>query len=96
MNKLVFLLLICSSATAQELKFSKATMQTINSGASPSSTTNYSIFFEKNKTFKWSVDSVCSISTGQSINYHISSVQDPTAVSPRYSPLKIFSKSGLH
>ena len=93
MKKLVFIVLIFSSATAQELKFVKATMQTINSGASAVSHTNYSVSFQKNKKFKWSVDSVCSITTGQTVKYTIVSVQDPNAASPRYSPVNTFSKT---
>lgn len=80
---------------SQELKFVKATMQTVNHGASPTSTTTYFMLLEKNKKFKWSVDSVVSIATGEKINYNIVKVDNPESTSPKYEQVKSFNKCDL-
>jgi hypothetical protein len=89
---IVFLLIVCSSAVGQELKFIKSTKQTINGGASPTSTTNYTIFFKKESAYKWSVDSVVNANTLKSVQYTIVSIDDPNAHSPNILPVKYFSK----
>ena len=69
----------------------KATMQTVNHGASPTSTTNYMIQLKKEKAFVWSIDSVKS-ALNKSIEYYIVKVNDPTVLSPNYQQVKNFSK----
>lgn len=92
MNKLVFLFFIISSTVAaQDLVLKKATMQTINHGASPTSSTNYSILLCQCKKGKWSLDSVVSISSGQAIKFNMVKVDDPDAASPDYKKLQSFS-----
>ena len=94
MRKLFFLFFVLPFVVhAQELTLSRATMQTINSGASPSSVTNYRVIVKKAKKFNWSVDSVCSVLTGESVKYNFVSVDDPDAVSPKYTAVKVFSKT---
>ncbi len=76
MRKLLFLFLIPSASIfAQNLKLMKATMQTINHGASPTSTTNFMVQLKKGKSFVWSVDSVKS-ALSNTINYNIVKVDD--------------------
>lgn len=85
MHKLVLLFLIISSAVfAQDPKIVKATMQTVNHGASPTSSTTYSILINKVKKCKWSIDSLISISSGQNLKYNIVQVDDINASSPDY------------
>ncbi len=92
MRKLLFLFLIPSASIfAQNLKLMKATMQTINHGASPTSTTNFMVQLKKGKSFVWSVDSVKS-ALSNTINYNIVKVDDPAATSPKYQQIKSFSK----
>jgi hypothetical protein len=92
MNRLiVFLLFIGSASFGQELKLMEATKQIINSGAAPTSTTNYKIQFQKNP-FKWSVDSVVNVYTGKSVQYTIVQINDPNLPSPDIKPVKCFSK----
>ncbi len=93
MNRIiVFLLIVCSSTVAQELKITKATKQTINAGASPSSTTNYTVQFRKETTCKWSVDSVVNINTQKSVSYNIVKVDNSNLTSPNLETVKCFSK----
>jgi hypothetical protein len=89
---LSFLLLLSCCASAQELRFVRATKQTINSGASPTSTTNYTVELKKTKTGKWCVDSVVNVYTQKPIDYDIAWVDDPSKVSPDFKPVKAFSK----
>ncbi|MFL5762505.1 MAG: hypothetical protein ACJ77K_01105 [Bacteroidia bacterium] len=89
---LSFLLLLSLRVPAQELKLVKATKQTINSGASPSSTVNYLVELKKEKTGKWSVDSVVNVYTQKKVDYHIVWVNDPALASPDYRQVKTFSK----
>lgn len=92
MKKIILCFLFMQSLVfAQELKLMKATMQTINHGASPTSTTNYIIQLNKEKTFAWSIDSIHSM-LGTSIKYNIVKVDNPDAVSPQYKQVKTFSK----
>jgi len=93
MNRIiVFLLMICSSSLAQELKITKATKQTLNAGASPISTTNYTVQFRKETTFKWSVDSVVNMNTQKAVSYNIVKIDDPNLASPNFYFVKRFSK----
>jgi hypothetical protein len=93
MNRiLVFLLIVCSSAFGQDLKIIKSTKQTINGGASPTSTTNYVVQFKKESSFKWSVDSVVNANTQKSIQYTILKVDNPDLSSPNFQSVKCFSK----
>jgi hypothetical protein len=89
---LLFLMLFPLCASAQELKLVKATKQTINSGASAVSTTNYLVEFKKVKTGKWSVDSVVNVYTQKAVSYGIAWVDNPSAASPDFKPVKTFSK----
>ncbi len=89
---LILLLAVCSSGFAQELQLISATKQTINGGASPTSVTNYQIRFKKDKSFKWSVDSVVNINTGASVSYTLLKVDDPALASPDFKPVKCFLK----
>lgn len=85
MKRFFFLFLLISSVSlAQDLKLIKATKQTINSGASPTSTTNYMIEIKKSKKCKWSVDSVVNVYTQKSGRFNIVKVDDPTVLSPNY------------
>lgn len=94
MKKLFFLFLIISStAAAQELTLKKATMQTVNQGASPTSSTTYNVFLCQCKKGKWAVDSVISISSGQPVKFNMVKVDNPDAASPDYK--KLDSYSGL-
>ena len=94
MNRIIFLFLLTTfSAASQELKLIKATKQTINSGASPSSTNNYMIQIKKDKAYKWSVDSVVNVYTQKSIKFNIVKVDDPTVLSPNYKQVTKFSKN---
>lgn len=88
MNRIVvFLLIACSSAFSQELKIIKSTKQIINSGASPTSSTNYTVQFKKESPYKWSVDSVVNVNSEKSIQYTIVKVDGPNTL-----PVKFFSK----
>jgi hypothetical protein len=83
MMRLVLIFLIFSSTCfAQDLKINKATVQTLNHGASPTSSITYTIFFTKVKKGKWSIDSLISSSSGQNIKFNIAEVDHPDAVSP--------------
>jgi hypothetical protein len=85
MKKLVLLFLIISSYVfAQDPKVVKATMQTINHGASPTSSTTYLIFVAKSKKCTWSIDSLISISSGNPIKFNIVEVGNPDAISSDY------------
>jgi hypothetical protein len=94
MKSFLFLFILVSfSATAQQLKLRKATKQTINGGAFPSSTTNYCIFIKKEKAFAWSVDSVVDVYTQRSVKFHIVKVDNADVLSPNsYSQVKTYSK----
>lgn len=95
MKKILFLFLIISSTVAaQELTLKKATMQTVNHGASPTSSTTYKILLCNCKKGKWSIDSVISTSSGQSVKFNMMSVGNPDAVSPDYKKLSSFSGLG--
>jgi hypothetical protein len=85
MKKLIFLFLIISStAFAQDPKIEKATIQTVHQGASPVSSTTYTILISKVKKCNWSIDSLVSISSGQNVKFNIARVNDPLAASPEY------------
>lgn len=66
-------------------------MQTVNHGASPTSTTNFMVQLKKEKAFAWSIDSVKS-ALNKPIAYYIVKVDDPTVLSPNYQQVKKFSK----
>lgn len=70
-------------------------MQTVNHGASPTSTTTYSTFLQKNKKFKWSVDSVVSISSGERVVFNIVKVDNPESNSPKYEQVKSYNKCDM-
>lgn len=94
MKHLFFLFFIVSSAVfGQDLKLSKATMQTVNHGASPTSTTTYTILLQKSKKCLWSIDSVVSTSSNQSIKYNLVKVDNTNATSPDYKKVEGFSKA---
>ncbi|HEX8515878.1 MAG TPA: hypothetical protein VF868_06735 [Bacteroidia bacterium] len=94
MKRLFFLfLLISSTAAAQTLTLRKATMQTLNHGASPTSSTTYNILVCNCKKGSWSIDSVISVSSGQSVNFTLFKTDDPKVPSRKYR--KIESLSGL-
>lgn len=79
MRKIILLLLLVSSATfAQDLKLIKATKQTTNAGASPTSTINYTVQVEKNKKCKVSVDSVVNVYTQKSGPFNVFIVASPS------------------
>ncbi len=80
---------------AQELKLITSSQQTINAGAFPSSTTNYLIQIQKEKRFNWHIDSLYSISSNKKIQYNITKVDSPNAVSPIYKQVKLFSKKDI-
>jgi hypothetical protein len=93
MKQLLFIfLLMHTMLPAQELALVKATMQTINYGASPGSVTNYVIQLCKTKKFAWGIDSVCGILSGKPVKYNFLKIDDPDVLSPQYKPVKLFSK----
>jgi hypothetical protein len=95
MKKLLFLFFIISTAvSAQELKLKKATRQTVNHGASPTSSTTYSILVSNCKKGKWKLDSLISISSNQVIKFNMVKVDDTNAVSPNYKKLDSFNDLG--
>ncbi|MBA3971062.1 MAG: hypothetical protein H0X46_02775 [Bacteroidetes bacterium] len=77
---LVLLFLIPSFLFAQDLKLIKATKQTINSGASPTSTTNYRVEVKRSKSCNWSVDSVVNVYTSKSNLFNITKVGNSTTL----------------
>jgi hypothetical protein len=89
MKKFLFLFLIISATTfAQELTLQKAMMQTVNHGASPTSTTTYSVLVCNCKKAKWSLDSVVSISSGQILTFDMSKVEKKDTVNKKLSSFK--------
>jgi hypothetical protein len=95
MKRLFFLFLIISStAAAQELTLKKATMQTVNQGASPTSSTTYKVLICQCKKGRWSIDSVISTSSQQSVKFNMVKVDNPDAVSPDYKKLDSYSNLG--
>lgn len=82
--RFVILLLFCVSShvVAQELKLVKATKQTINSGASPTSTTNYTIQVKKSKKCVVTIDSVVNVYTQKSGKFNVFKVGSSTVLSP--------------
>ncbi|CAN5431942.1 hypothetical protein BH10BAC1_BH10BAC1_16340 [soil metagenome] len=85
MKQIILLLFLLPTITfAQDLKLVKATKQTINSGASPTSTTNYMVEVNKSKKCKISIDSVVNVYTQKTTNFNIVKVDDPAATSPNY------------
>lgn len=95
MIRLLFIwLFVGFTCFSQNLILEKASMQTINHGASPTSTTNYSILIKKNKSFLWSIDSVLS-TNGNKIQFNISKVENLNSVSPKYTPITSYSKNDI-
>ena len=92
-NILPLILLLSLSSCAQELKLVKATKQTINAGASPTSTINYLVEFKKEKPGKWSIDSVINVYTIKHVDYNLVWINDPKATSPEIKQIKTFSKA---
>lgn len=85
MKRIILLFLLISAFSfGQDLKLVKATKQTINSGASPTSTTNYMIEVKKSKKCKVSIDSVVNVYTQKSNSFNVVKVDDPTVLSPNY------------
>lgn len=83
MRKIILLLLLISSATfAQDLKLIKATKQTTNAGASPTSTINYTIQIKKSKKCKVSIDSVVNVYTQKSSPFNVYKTGNSTVLSP--------------
>jgi hypothetical protein len=95
MQKLIFLFLIISSTVAaQDITLKKATMQTVNHGASPTSSTTYNILLCQCKKVRWSIDSVISISSLQAVKFNMVKVDNPDASSPDYKKLDSFKNPG--
>ncbi len=89
MTRLIILFLLISSFSfAQDLTLVKATKQTINSGASPTSTTNYLVEIKKTKKCKLSIDSIVNVYTQKTVSFNIVKVDNADAVSPNYQPVK--------
>lgn len=83
MRSIILLLLCVSSfAVAQDLKLIKATKQMINSGASPTSTTNYTIQVKKSKKCSLAIDSVVNVYTQKSGKFNVFKVGNSTVLSP--------------
>lgn len=82
--RFVILLLFCVSSlvVAQDLKLVKATKQMINSGASPMSTTNYTIQVKKSKKCVVTIDSVVNVYTQKSGKFNVFKVGNSTVLSP--------------
>jgi hypothetical protein len=83
-NFVLLFLIISSTVFAQDIVIKKATMQTINHGASPTSSTTYSILITKAKKGKWCIDSLISTSSGQTVEFTIVEVPDSNSASPDY------------
>ena len=81
---IILFLLISSFSFAQDLKLVKSTKQIINSGASPTSTTNYMVEIKKAKKCKVSIDSLVNTYTQKSSPFNIVKVDNPTVLSPNY------------
>lgn len=93
MKQLTFFFLLFSVLTnAQDLKLKKATIQTVNHGISPTSTTTYTIIVEKQKKFRWSIDSLVGVNSLQTVKYNIVKVDNPDATSPKYTPVSAYNK----
>lgn len=83
MRSIILLLLCVSSfAFAQDLKLIKATKQTINSGAAPTSTTNYTVQVKKSKKCVLTIDSVVNVYTQRSGKFTVFKVGNSTVLSP--------------
>jgi hypothetical protein len=94
MKRLFFLFSIISSTVlAQDLTLNKATRQTLNHGASPTSRTTYKILICNCKKGKWNIDSVISTSSGQAVLFNVFRVEAPASASPKY--LKLESANDL-
>src|SRR6218665_1009095 len=94
MKKLVFLLLIISlAAPAQELTLKAAKMLTVRLAETSLVSSRCFIDLGKDKKFKWSIDSLVSLSTGKKISYGILHVADLQAVSPDDKAVKAFAKN---
>lgn len=89
---LVFALFSLSVFT-QNIKLIKATVQTINHGISPTASTNYVLLYKKEKSFKWSVDSIYSVADNKKVKYNIVGIDNPEFVSPSYSSIDKFEKN---
>ena len=84
MRRIFLLLFLISSATfAQDLKLIKATKQTTNAGASPTSTINYCIQIKKSKKCKVSIDSVVNVYTQKSGSFTVFKEGGATVLSPK-------------
>ncbi len=94
MKQLFFIFLfITTSAIGQELKLVKAFKITINAGATPTSTINYTVLLEKNKNFNWSVDSVVNVISQKKVKHSIVKVnKKDNMIKPDYEQVKTFSK----
>ncbi len=92
MKRIAFLFLFSSSVSiAQDMTMIKATKQTINSGAAPTSTTNYLIEIKKSKKCKLSIDSVVNVYTQKTTAFNIVKVDNPESVSPNYKQVNATS-----
>ncbi len=89
MKHLIILFLLLSSFSfAQDLTVLKATKQTINSGASPTSTSNYLVEIKKTKKCKLSIDSIINVYTQKLVPFNTVKVDNADFVSPNYQPVK--------
>lgn len=88
---LLFFILVATHLNAQDLKLTKATKQQINHGAAPGSTINYTVILKKDKSFKWSIDSVHT-PLGRSLKFNVVKVDDVNATSPNYQAIKCYCK----
>jgi hypothetical protein len=95
MKRLFFLFFIISSTLgAQELVLKIATRQTINHGASPTSSTTYTVLMSVCKKGSWRIDSLVSTASGRAIAFNMVKVDDPAAASPDYKRLESYSDLG--
>lgn len=93
MKQLIFLMLVTPVFLAgQELKLLKATKQTVNAGASPTSITNYTVEIKKEKAGKWSIDSVVNVYTQKSVEFRVMKTSDPLVIFPNDEPVKFYQK----
>jgi len=81
-NILLCLFFISTISFSQELKLIKATKQTTNAGASPTSTINYTIQVNKSKKCKVSIDSVVNVYTQKSSPFNVYKTGKATVLSP--------------
>ncbi len=87
----IVFLFVHSIGFSQELKLTKATLQTVYHGDSPNKSLNYNIIIEKQKKFSWSIDSILS-TYDKKIQFNIVKIDNINSPNSNYKQVKSFSK----